>query len=211
MKVRSSHPGCGATPCAATWASITRSTGFVRPSTAGGSATSRRASGGSRAVPLKAKPGSHGAWSSIQALRIAMAAGGSGSPSLGIRTSGSSLVIRATSSLAAASPGRMPAVPESPPATRSSRVLSEKPPCRASPVWHSPHCFRRIGTTSWAKSTARAGMPQAAMTAKSHASRRRAWLQQGLRFNSGICIERSVPPLLGSALQERDHVEKLVG
>jgi hypothetical protein len=64
-----------------------------------------------------------------------------------------------------------PGVPESPPATRSSRVLSEKPPCLASPVWHSPQCFRRIGTTSCAKSIPWAGVLKAAMITNSHADR----------------------------------------
>ena len=62
-----------------------RSIGLARPFSAAGNVTSRSRSGGSYSSPWKENPSVHGACSSIQALSMAIASAGSGSPSLGIR------------------------------------------------------------------------------------------------------------------------------
>ena len=83
---------------------------------------------GQRRLPAGALKGETlvpGAPALIQRVKTAIASGGSGSPSAGIRSSRSVVVIPRINSLAAASPGTNPAISESPPASVSSLVFIE--------------------------------------------------------------------------------------
>ena len=50
-----------------------------------------------------------------------------------------------------------------PPSRNSFRVFNEKPPLASSPPWHFTQWARRIGTTSWTKSTVSAETMQQLM------------------------------------------------